>query len=88
MTGAGFPSHATFWAQILYSIADFSVHGVPQVYIKCPWVLWHSAENLRAVTLGLRHSTDNSDHIVGIPQFVGERWLAFRGTFVSGMSQV
>jgi hypothetical protein len=71
---------------------------MPQAALKCaPWNakalkrsrgLWHSAVKLRAEQLGLWHSAVKFYHGVGILQFIGGWWLAFRGMFDRGMPQV
>jgi hypothetical protein len=46
--------------------------------------LWRSAENLRVETFGLWHSVVKFYQGVGIPQYIGEWWLAFRSMFERG----
>jgi hypothetical protein len=43
--------------------------------------LWRSAENLRAELFDLWHSAFKLYQGVGIPQYIGEWWLAFRSMF-------
>jgi hypothetical protein len=47
--------------------------------------LWHSAENLLAEPFGLWHSAVKFYQGVGIPQYIGEWWLAFCSMFERGM---
>jgi hypothetical protein len=47
--------------------------------------LWRSAENLTAEPFGLWHSAVKFYHGVGIQQYIGEWWLAFRSPFESGL---
>jgi hypothetical protein len=47
--------------------------------------LWRSAENLRAELFDLWHSAVKFYQGVGIPQYIGEWWLAFRSMFESGL---
>jgi hypothetical protein len=47
--------------------------------------LWCSAENLTAESFGLWHSAVKFYPGVGIPQYIGEWWLAFRSPFESGL---
>jgi hypothetical protein len=45
--------------------------------------LWHSAENLWVEPFSLWHSAVKFYQGVGIPQYIGEWWLAFRSMFES-----
>jgi hypothetical protein len=47
--------------------------------------LWRFAENLWAEPFGLWHSAVKFYQGVGIPQYIGEWWLAFRSMFEHGM---
>jgi hypothetical protein len=79
MAGAGFQSNTTFCDQMcapechgLKTIARF-VAFRGQIMSE-PVILWLSAGKFYQG--------------FGIPQFIGEWWLAFRGMFESGMPQV
>jgi hypothetical protein len=72
---------------------EFSL--LPSSVLKCvPWNakglrrlrgLWRSAENLRAEPFDLWHSAIKFYQGVGIPQYIGEWWLAFRSSFESSL---
>jgi hypothetical protein len=47
--------------------------------------LWLSAENLTAEPFSLWNFAVKFYHGVGIPQYIGEWWLAFRSPFESGL---
>jgi hypothetical protein len=47
--------------------------------------LWRSAENLRAEPFDLWHSVVKFYQGVGIPQYIGKWWLAFRSPLESGL---
>jgi hypothetical protein len=79
------------WQGLNFSLMPHSMlKCAPQsaMGLKQPRGLWHSADNLRANPLSLWHSAGKFYHGVGIPQFIGEWWLAFPGMFESGMLQV
>jgi hypothetical protein len=76
------------WQELEFSL-------LPSSALKCvPWNamglrwsrgLWNSAENLRAEPFDLWHSAVKLYQGVGIPQYIGKWWLAFRSMFESSL---